>query len=494
VLDVSTPVPPAFCSHPDRVGSYGDEAAELAAMSGRILDPEQRQALDVLMGYDRKGSWTAFEGCIIIPRQNGKTGGILVPMVLWDMFLGPPGLIVWTAHRFKTTQEAFLDFKQIIARVPEFSRRILRISEANGEEAIELKSGTRLNFLARSKTGGRGMSGKRLVGDEAFALEDGHLGTLIPTMAAIPNSQVVYASSACLEGSEVLRRLVERGRAGGDPSLAYIEWCSEPGSCRRGEACTHSRDEHGCQLDDLGAQRTASPALGRRILVSTMAAMRRAMSPAEFAREFLGWHDKPVGSENASPISVEAWAKAARPGSLIDSGRVVLAVDCSWNLRSTTIAVGGETAEGLGQIELIDFQPGTDWVPDTLARLLADRKVSAIAVDGFGPVGALVPLLQPVCDAANVELHSLTGAESATAAGMVQEAVCQDSPRLVHLGDDHLAAAIAGAARRDRGDGAWVWGRKRSDVDICPLIAATEVFWGISTFGVKAYDLMKSFG
>ena len=52
---------------------------------------------------------------------------------------------------------------------------------------------------------------------------------------------------------------------------------------------------------------------------------------------------------------------------------------------------------------------------------------------------------------------------------------------LRHLGDPILAAAIAGASRRDIGDGLWAWDRRRSDVDICPLVAATGALWGLST-------------
>ncbi len=43
-----------------------------------------------------------------------------------------------------------------------------------------------------------------------------------------------------------------------------------------------------------------------------------------------------------------------------------------------------------------------------------------------------------------------------------------------------LTAAVAGAARRDIGDGLWAWSAKSSEVDIVTLVAATNALWGLS--------------
>ncbi len=56
------------------------------------------------------------------------------------------------------------------------ARRVKKISYGNGEEAIELQTGQRLIFKARTKTGGRGLSGDKVVLDEAFALAAGAHG------------------------------------------------------------------------------------------------------------------------------------------------------------------------------------------------------------------------------------------------------------------------------------------------------------------------------
>ena len=61
---------------------------------------------------------------------------------------------------------------------------------------------------------------------------------------------------------------------------------------------------------------------------------------------------------------------------------------------------------------------------------------------------------------------------------------------LVHLGDPILGRSVEGAARRDAGDGAWIWTRRRSDVDISALYAVTLACWELPPL----YDLRQSFG
>ena len=102
--------------------------------------------------------------------------------------------------------------------------------------------------------------------------------------------------SAGLAQSEVWRGIRDRGRAGGSPSLAYLEFCSLPqeNACED-EACTHALSVPGCALDDIEYLRQANPALDRRITADYIRAERQALSPEEFGRERAGWWDKPEG-------------------------------------------------------------------------------------------------------------------------------------------------------------------------------------------------------
>jgi hypothetical protein len=68
----------------------------------------------------------------------------------------------------------------------------------------------------------------------------------------------------------------------------------------------------------------------------------------------------------------------------------------------------------------------------------------------------------------------VSAGEHAQACGEFFDAAQQD--RLRHLGSTELTAAVAGAATRNLGE-AWAWARKKSSVDISPLVACTLAAW-----------------
>jgi hypothetical protein len=473
---VPNPVRPAYLSVPPRLGSYGDEAVDLARLAGRELDAEQVVAVDAMLSYGPGGRWAAFESAIVEARQNGKTGGVLLPVVLFDLFLLPPDRIVWTAHLFRTARDAFNDFDGIIASTADLSRRVKKVSYANGEEAIELHSGAKLEFLARSKGGGRGLGGKRLVMDEALYLPAESMGALIPTLAArsmTGDPQINYGSSAGVLSSDHLRALRDRGRAGGDPSLVWVEFCA-PGSwddppCRLGPECLHTVGIEGCALDDEALWPAANPALGRRITYEYMRAERRALPPNEFGRERFGWFDEPVG---VGAFPLEAWAECADRESA-PPGRPVFAVDTSPGSRSAAIVAAIWRADGLPHVEVVAHGPGTDWVAARCVELTVHQPLDWV-LDPGGPAGALLPDLLAV----GIEPRQMTTRDLGQACEAFSAAVVGRNVR--HLADPLLARAAAGASRRDIGDGLWAFSRRKSQADICPLVAASAALWGLS--------------
>lgn len=476
-------VAPAYLWIPDRVGSYGDEAIDLVRMAGRDPDPEQCEVIDAKLSYGPGGKWVAFETCRIEPRQNGKTGGEELPVVLFDLFMLPPDRIVWTAHRLDTVMEAFGDFKALIDGTPELSRRVKKITEGKGSEAIELHGESRtsrgalLEFKARSEGGGRGLGGKRVFFDEALFLAAAAMGALIPTLAArsvTGDPQIDYASSAAVLRSDHLRVLRDRGRAGGDPSLVYVEHCApgswdEPG-CADGPECTHLAGTGGCALDDETLWKLANHAVGRRISYTYVRRERRAMpTPEQFGVERLGWHVEPAGN---AKLPSDAW-KACEDEASVPTTRPVLMIDASRGLRSAAIVAAMWRPDGLPHVEVVAYGWGATWVAGRAAELRKHLPLDWV-LDPSGPAGALLPELAAV----GIEPRLMTLREMGQACGALVKAV--EAKALRHLGDQILLKAINGAGRRDVGDGLWVWARAKSDSDICPLVGATGALWRLS--------------
>ena len=280
-------------------GKSGQIAVSLAADVARLdLDPWQRLVLEA--GLRRRGGkWAAFEVCLIVARQNGK-GTVLEALELAALFLFPDvRLILHSAHEFKTAAEAFLRIRALIEDNPEFESQVSRIRTAAGAEAIELKDGKRLRFVARSSGSGRGFTSDLVILDEAYKLGDQEMSALLPTLSARPDPQVWYTSTAGNLDSAQLGRVRERGTAGADPSLAFLEW---------------SVDADAYDAADPGCWAMANPGLGIRIPPDYVERERAALSEDAFARERLSVGEYPVsGAGQWQVIGADAWGACARP-------------------------------------------------------------------------------------------------------------------------------------------------------------------------------------
>ena len=451
--------------------SAGREAADLARSIGQEPDAEEELALDAILSERADGRWASLEAAIVCGRQNLKTWTLQMSAI-YDLYVRDVGLVVWTAHRFRTTQEAFRDIHALVDNYDHLRKRVKKVRTANGEEGIELLSGARLDFLARTSGGGRGLSGDTVILDEALFLTPTMMGSLLPTLSARPDPHVRYGSSAGLRESDVLRNIRDRGRAGGDPSLVYLEWSTEPGGCRRPE-CDHKAGTAGCQLDDVAMWHAANPALGRRISVEYLAAERRALPPKEFARERLGWWEDPPAMGDGAIIPAEAWDERRDPDSEIVLGeRLAFAVDVSWDRSVSWVTVCGTRPDGRPHVEIAATRAGTEWVVEWLADRVEQYEPIAVAFQASGaPVSSLMEdLRQALGDIA----LPIAGPDLGRSCGAFFDAAT--SGPLIHLGQQPLDDAVALAVVRPLGD-AWAWDRRKSPVDVAPLVAATSAYY-----------------
>lgn len=482
-------VEPAHLHVPEYSRTFGPDVAEVAEMAGFPPDPEQRMVLDALFAVDARDKSAAFETSVVACRQNMKTG-VFKQAVLGWLFYTDEKLVVWSAHEFLTAQSAFLDLDELIGGSDWLRKRVKHIYRGNGDEAIKLTSGSRLIFKTRTRGGGRGLSGSKVVLDEAFALQPMHMGALLPTLSAQPDPQVVYGSSAGLTDSEVLRGVRDRGRAGEEPRLAYFEWCAPPPSeaCDSGESCSHALGAEGCGCDKPELWQRANPAMGRRITADYIAAERRALPPEEFGRERMGWWDDPTGGD--SPIPQDQWKD------LVDTESPrpeypALALDVTPEQDMATIASAGRLADGSMHVDVLEHRSGAAWAVDRLAELAEQLSPCAVVLYPGGQAGAYIPTL---CegdfglDAASGywRLHLASKREYAQACGALVDDV--HSGELRHRDRTELNDAVAGVRKKPIDD-AFTWSRQDSTVDISPLVAVTLAMWGHMMHGSDAGEI-----
>ena len=466
----SAVVDPRVRSVPEYSFSSGVEALELAESVGLEPDEWQRRAVLDILAEDDAGKWAAFESGLIVPRQNGK-GAVLEVIDLADMFLFSSGqrdfLSIHTAHEFKTAQEAFRRVLFWVENNDWLRKKVARVRTSHGEEGIELLTGARLRFLARSNGSGRGFSCDRLTYDEAYDLPDETVAASLPTLSARPNPHVIYTSSAPTGSvkSHVLRRVMARGRREPvekngperekDPNLCYLEFSADPKA----------------DLDDEAQWVQANPGSEKdRITVEFIRKERAAMSEVEFGRERLGILDENAGS---AVIDLDVWAgQADEVSSPVDP--VAFAIDVSPDSAWSSIAVCGRRADRKMHVEVVERRKGTGWVVDRVEELVASWQPVSVTLDAIGPAGALLPAFTE--RGIGIDVVSMT--QYGQACALFKNAV--DDKELFHKGQTGLTAALESGRKRPLGDaGLWGWHR-RDTTDITPLVASTLAVFAFS--------------
>jgi hypothetical protein len=457
---------------PEYTSSLGAEAIELAESAGLKPDPWQALVIENALGRRDDGKWASFEIGVDVSRQNGK-GGLLEIRELAGLFLIRERLQIHSAHQFDTSLEAFRRLLMLIEDAPDLDKEVKRVSRSHGEEGIELKGGYRIRFRTRTKGGGRGFTSDCLYLDEAMMIDEFSHGALLPTLSARPNPQVWYTGSAVdqmvHENGVVFARVRERGLAGQDPSLAYFEWSVDDKN-EDGESILPDQVPEEL-LNDQGAWARANPGLGIRISPEHVEHELRSMDERTFAVERLGIGDWPITDKSLlTVIDMDIWdALTDEQSKPLDP--VSFAFDVSPSRKSSAIGVAARRSDGLVHLEVTDHGPGTGWLVGRLAELREKHHPSAIICDGASPAASFVEELKRK----GVKVETRTAAEYAAACGTFFDLVEQE--RIRHLGSPKLRVALRGAQQRPLGE-SWAWARKKSTVDISPLVAVTLALSG----------------
>ena len=425
----------------------------LCSAVGLVLDPWQEHVVRGMLGERLDRRFSAPQVGVVVPRQQGK-GVILEARALAGLFLLEERYIIWTAHELKTAQAAFLRLRGWIDGSPELSAMVRQMYTGNTENSIVLNDGRTLRFLARTHGSGRGLTADALILDEAYALKQGELAALMPTIATSENPQTIYTSSAGMPNSEVLASVRERGMNPKTKGLAYFEWSAEDDA----------------DPDDMRALAQANPGLGTRLSLDHVASERAAMDDETFKRERLGIWAK-IGGDSAIPEA--SWAACLDHDSVAGS-RVVFAVDVPPARDVATIAAVSERADGVRHVEVVDRRAGVSWVPSRLRELRDRWSPLAVVLDEGSAAGALLPDVKRE----GVRTVPLSMKQYGQACAGVYDAVQQR--KLAHTGQVELDDAVASARVRGVGESLWKWDRKNQVSDISPLIAVTHAWHGLT--------------
>ena len=482
VVDLAAIERPRVAHIPRFSTSAGDEAIDLAASAGMILDPWQQFVLRNSLGERSDGRWAAFEVGLAVGRQQGK-GAVLEARELAGLVLFGDKLIMHTAHEVKTAKQHFQRLERLIDCSEDLRKRLLKVRRGNNDPGLDMRDGSELHIMARSSGSGRGFSGDLVIFDEAYALTDTHTEATLPTTLARDNAQVWYTSSPPLDAvtGATLMAIRDRGEAGTATRLAWFDY-GLPGRLDRLEEI---------DLDDRVLWRQALPSIrSGRVREENVQVLREALTDKGFARELLGlW---PPGLAKAfRVIPAEDWNAAHDPESEI-AGPFVLSAAVSVDRARSSIAAVGARPDGLVHMEITstplraDNRNGAGWVILRIVDICKRQLPVGIFLDEFGPTGSLIePLRRALKDELGDQAPEVTAMGSASVArawGMFYDGICDQDPAgrvLRHLNQPELTAAAAGADVRSLGDGK-AWDRRSPTVDITPIVACTHGVYGWS--------------
>lgn len=534
---------PRIWSFPPYVTSAAGDAIELGHRAGIQLDEWQEWLMYPCMGERPDGKWSAGEVKWVVSRQNGKGGGTEL-RELAGLYLFAEELLIHTAHKFNTAQEAFRRLLAIIEGCPDLDAKVMRTPKSHGEEGIELlptptlitgvgshhitRSRTaRLRFLARSPGAARGFSADLLLYDEDMYLDAEDAGSSLPSKSARRNvtpggPQVWYTGSAglrvstqaarlrsrALKALDILLREVEDpderreiylatlpalgaqsyagGLPGTDRRLAYAEWSSDP----HDEMCEPDCREHeGQDAESIEAVVRANPGFGIRVYAEDVADELGSLGVEEYARERLGVGTWPVPGD-AWLVIAKAWWEGTRmaPSDRHRPSQRVMAIDSTPAKSWTAIAACGPRPDDRLQVALVDHRAGIRWVVDAAIALNDEVGPICWVIDPRSPAGGFIPELED----AGLRVEQVNGTQIAYACGDIYADFRDD--RLRHPED--LAARKGFANATDRKVGRqWAWARTDDDVDLSTTYAYTLAHWGWKQYGAEGdYDATRSVG
>lgn len=437
--------------------SDGMDAARVLKVGGLDLDEWQAEVLDDWMARAASGRWACPTCGGSVPRQNGKSllvqGRAAVGMLLLNE------QVIYTAHLQKTATETFEEMRDFF-EMPKIRSHVSEIKTALGREQIILKNGARIKFLARTRNGGRGQHGDLLIFDEAQELDSDQQASFLPAISASLNPQTVYVGTPPdpTAAGTVFRAIRQKALDGKTKKAAWFEF---------------SVDEIG-DVSDKRRWADCNPALGKRILMSTIEGEAEQLDPDTFARERLGWWSPVFVQEDEKAINPAQWDACASE-QLKPEGKTAYGVKFSPDGSEVCLCGAVIPKDGPARISLIDRQStarGLQWLADWLnARY---KTAACVVIDGRNGVDLLVERIVDTWKAKGSIIRpsaaNVVASASQLTAELAEQTITWYKPQ-ADLNDSAL-----NAIKRNIGGG-WGFGGSNS----APIEACALALWGART-------------
>lgn len=449
---------------PSGIVSTGWPAVEAQCDRMGVRHDDWQVALGrVILAKRESGLYAAGVGGVVmsLPRQVGKTftiGSIVFALCV----LVPRLTVLWTAHHSRTSNETFASL-QGFANRQLVAPHVEHVRQANGQQEIAFKNGSRVLFGARESGFGRGFADVDVeVFDEAQILSQRALDDMVPATntAANPLVFLIGTPPKPTDPSEVFTARRREALSGQSSDMLFVEMSADA------DADPDSRSQW----------RAGNPSFPARTPETAMLRMRHLLGEESFIREGLGvWSSDVVTQPLIADDLFLSRAVPAAPDGVVSYG-----VKFSPDGAHVGLGVAVRPDDGPVHVDVVAIEStsrGTTWLVDWLASRW--RQAAQIVVDGRGSASALVNALVEAGVSERV-LKVPTTQDVVAAHAMFLDSVRTGAMSWFE-GQDALRFDVANATKRPIGTaGGWGWA-PIGDGHVLGLEAVTLADYGART-------------
>lgn len=481
--------------------SLGFEVCDFAGLLGSRLIPWERwllvHALEIVGDFDGEWALRFRTVLILIARQNGKTL-VTTILTLYFLYILEVSLIIGTAQELDQAEEAWDACVDAIKADDELMSELVSAKYGNSGRKLKLSGNRRYITKASNRKAGRGKRANLVIIDELREQTSWEAWNAVSstTLAQAQVGMLWCTSNAGDPYSLVLRH---------ERFLAHMALGDPDGWCRDvGDSLPPAIDDDGAEVDveppaifewsarpdrgiwDREGWCEANPSLGygfltERALAADIANKEERAARTENLCQFVEAIAEP-------PFPAGAWDSGIDPTSEIPMGApLYFAVDVSEDRLHSAIAVCGRRSDGDWHVEVVAYDTGIAWLEPWLRDIADPLDPVQVAIQGRGaPASSMSSVLAAI---EGVQVFEVVGADVAGWAGRFWDAVAalnpdegqrSDAVPVRHRPQAALDLAASVAKTRLMGDSAWAFDRKRSPVDISPLVAC-ELAHGLAT-------------
>ncbi len=425
-----------------------------AAGSPVKLRPWQVEVIEGLYGGERRPR----QGLVSISRKNGKTflaAALALYHLVGDGEQSAEVLVVSSDVR-----TALVTFR-LARRMVELDKRLSAVVEVHKDRLYHRASDSVMEVLSGDASKAQGRNPSFAIVDECHVTDPECWDALALGQATRVRPLILGISTECAPGDpeNLMARLVEHGRRGGDPDFYFREWTARPG----------------CDLQDREQWAAANPMLGDTLDEGHLAALVRTTREAAFRR----YHLNQRVAEAGAWMPPGAWEACGEPGGIADGADVVVALDGSFSQDATGLVAA--TVSERPHLDVValwepptgdpEYRVPVHAVEQAIREACRRWNVREVVADPYRWTRTLQALEAEGLPM--VEMPQSAQRMSPATTGLYEAVVNRE---VSHSGDPDLARHVANAHVRDDGRGVRLAkkrreSRRRIDLAVCAVMA-----------------------